>query len=217
MSLVVVIGWSATAAGALLGVPQLLRLIRTRRLEGLSLLAWCATFAVNVSWLAHGIHIGQPPQIVTNSIALCSTLSILVLLARSLGRPLVRVIAPALAVAGAIIATDLLIGSLAFGLVAVIPGVFSYLSQGLELVRSERVTGVSAVFLTMAAVNQTLWLTWASLIHDPGTLVACTLTLTMTGFNLLWYTLRRIGLRALLVPAAAPAVAPRRPLALTRG
>ena len=144
-------------------------------------------------------------------------LSILVLLARSLGRPLVRVIAPALAVAGAIIATDLLIGSLAFGLVAVIPGVFSYLSQGLELVRSERVTGVSAVFLTMAVVNQALWLTWASLIHDPGTLVACTLTLTMTGFNLLWYTLRRIGLRALLVPPAAPAVAPRRPLALTRG
>ena len=42
MSLVDVIGWIATCVGALLGLPQLIRLLRTRNLDGLSLFAWRA-------------------------------------------------------------------------------------------------------------------------------------------------------------------------------
>lgn len=217
VSLVVVIGWSATAVGSLLGLPQLLRLIRTRRLEGLSLLAWWATMTVNLSWLAHGIHIGQPPQVVTNAIALCSTVPILILLARSLGRSVLGVVASSVAVAAAIVVIDVVLGSLAFGIVAVIPGVFSYVSQGVELIRSDRVHGVSGLFLILAVLNQCLWLTWAWLLPDPGTIVAATLTLTMTGFNLSWFVLRRLGVRAFFARAEPDAVAGAREPALPRG
>lgn len=217
LSLVVVIGWSATATGALLGLPQLLRLVRTRQVEGLSLFAWWAMMTVNLSWLAHGIHIAQPPQIATNVIALCSTVPILVLLTRSLGRSVLTVVASSLAVVVTIVTIDIVLGSLAFGIAAVIPGVVSYLSQGTELVRSERVDGVSGLFLTLAVLNQCLWLAWAWLLPDAGTIIACTLTLTMTGLTLLWYVLRRLGLRPLFARAEPDAVASVREPALTRG
>jgi uncharacterized protein with PQ loop repeat len=73
VSVVEVIGWVATVSGTILGLPQVLRLVRTGRVEGLSLTAWQAMLVVNVSWTAHGISIGQVPQILTGALSLCST------------------------------------------------------------------------------------------------------------------------------------------------
>ncbi|MFT3859759.1 SemiSWEET family sugar transporter [Micropruina sp.] len=206
MSLVEIIGWSATAVGALLSLPQLVRLRRTRNLDGLSLVAWRAMLVLNLSWLAHGVHIGQPPQIVTNAVALGITLPLLVMLTRSLHLSLPRVLALPLAASAAIIAIDLSLGSLAFGIVAMIPGLLFNLGQSVELVRAPLIDGVAPLFLALACLNQCLWLTWAVLVHDPGTILACALTLTMTGFNLTWFALRRLGLRALFIraPGALP-------------
>ena len=99
MSWVEIIGWSATAVGALLGFPQLFRLLRTRNVAGLSLLAWQAVLVLNVIWFTHGVRIGQGPQIVTNSVALASTLPLLVLLARATRRSVFAVVAPSLVAA----------------------------------------------------------------------------------------------------------------------
>ena len=197
MSLVDVIGWSATLVGALLGLPQLLRLLRTRNVEGLSLFAWRCILCLNIIWLVHGIRIGAPPQIVTNLVALGITLPLVVLLARSQNRPLLRLVAPSLAAAAVIIVIDYSLRSLAFGVAAMVPGVFSNGGQSVELVRSPLVDGVAPLFLVLACVNQCLWLTWALLVHDPGTIVAASLTLAMTTFNLAWFGLRRLGLRPL--------------------
>ena len=196
MSLVDVIGWSATLVGALLGLPQLLRLIRTHSVEGLSLLAWRAVLTLNIAWLGHGLHIGQPPQVVTNLVALSLTLPLVILLARASGRSLPLVLAPSLAAAALIITVDLTLGSLAFGIAAIIPGILANAGQSVELVRSPLVSGVSPMFLLLACLNQCLWLTWALLVPDPGTIFAATLTLTMTSFNLIWFGLRRLGVRA---------------------
>lgn len=216
MSWVEIIGWSATAVGALLGFPQLFRLLRTRNVEGLSLLAWQAVLVLNVIWFTHGVRIGQGPQIVTNSVALASTLPLLVLLARATRRSLFAVVAPSLVAAAVIIAVDFTLGSLAFGLVATIPGLMSSSGQSVELVRARRVDGVAPVFLALAWVNQCLWLTWALLVHDPGTIVACSITLTITAFNLIWFILRRLGLRALFVRASDEPVLPCTQPALAR-
>jgi uncharacterized protein with PQ loop repeat len=62
VSTVVVIGWAATVFGTILGLPQVVRLIRTRRIDGLSLTAWQAILTVNIGWTAHGISIGQLPR-----------------------------------------------------------------------------------------------------------------------------------------------------------
>ena len=56
------VGWLATFVGAVVGFPQLWRLVRTRNVEGLSLVAWQWILVMNIIWFAHGLRIDQPPQ-----------------------------------------------------------------------------------------------------------------------------------------------------------
>ena len=110
MSAVEIIGWAGTVSGTILGLPQVLRLVRTGRVDGLSLTAWQAMLVVNLIWTAHGISIGQAPQIVTSALSLCCTVPILYLMARELQRHLLPVLLPGLLAAGALIAVDHLLG-----------------------------------------------------------------------------------------------------------
>lgn len=71
MTPVDIVGWSATVLGTILGVPQLVRLLRTRSVAGLSLIAWQATLSINIGWTVHGLLIGQP----AGSSATCSRCS----------------------------------------------------------------------------------------------------------------------------------------------
>ena len=103
MSLLVLVGWTATAVGTVLGIPQLVRLARTRNVEGLSLAGWQAILAINLGWTAHGIRIGQPPQIVASAFSLVATLPILYLLARELGRRTLPTLLPGLGLAAVMI------------------------------------------------------------------------------------------------------------------
>ena len=49
----------------------------------------------------------------------------------------------------------------------------------------------------LAVTNQGLWLTWAILVPDTGTMIVAAVTGTITAFNLTWWSLRRMGLRSL--------------------
>ena len=59
------------------------------------------------------------------------------------------------------------------------------------------------LFLILAVVNQGFWLSWAILVPDAGTMIFATVTGTITVFNLIWWSLRMLGLRPLLLPATA--------------
>ncbi len=196
MSLVDALGWVAAAVGILLGLPQLVHLIRTRHTEGVSLLAWQALLVLNLSWGLHGVLIGQLNMIVTNAFGLATTVPILVLMCRSRGLSLLRVLAPAVVAAVVVIGADLAFGSIAFGAVVLIPGTAVNVAQSVELVRSPSVEGVSPLFLTLAVVNQLLWVSWAFLVPEPGTIIAASVAVFITTFNVLWWGLRRLGLRA---------------------
>jgi uncharacterized protein with PQ loop repeat len=197
VSAVEVIGWAGTVSGTILGLPQVLRLVRTGRVDGLSLTAWQAMLVVNLIWTAHGISIGQAPQIVTSALSLCCTVPILYLMARELQRHLLPVLLPGLLAAGALIAVDQILGSAAFGAAAIIAAVVANAGQSIELVRAKRIVGVSVLFLILAVVNQALWLSWAILVPDIGTMIFATVTGTITVFNLIWWSLRMLGLRPL--------------------
>jgi hypothetical protein len=152
---------------------------------------------VNLSWAAHGISIGQVPQVLTSALSLCSTVPILYLMARQLQRHVLLVLVPSFLAAGALIDVDQVFGSAAFGTVAIIASVVSNAGQSLELVRSPRIVGVSVLFLILAVVNQVLWRSWAILVPDPGTIIFATVTGVITVFNLIWWSLRMLGLRPL--------------------
>ncbi len=201
-----IFGWAGTVTGVLLGLPQLIRLIRTRNVEGLSLIAWQAMLAVNLGWTMHGIRIDQPPQYITSALSLVATVPILILLSQALNRRFVLVALPGLAFAALMTGVDHLWGSAAYGVVAIIPAIVSNAGQSLELIKAPRVNGVSVVFLALAAGNQVIWLTWAILVHDPGTVIAAITNGVFTAFNLAWYVLRRLGLRAFGTKATAGTV-----------
>ena len=178
-----------------------LRLSADSRGAGLSLTAWQAMLVVNLSWTAHGINIGQIPMILTSALSLGATVPILYLMARELRLHLLPVLLPGLLGARALISVDQVFGSPAYGTVAIIPAVVFNAGQSIELVRSPRIVGVSVLFLILAVVNQGLWLSWAILVPDIGTVIVAAVTGTITVFNLIWWSLRILGLRPL--PAAA--------------
>lgn len=206
MTTVLLVGWAAAFVGTVLGLPQVVRLVRTRNVEGLSLPAWQAILALNLAWTSHGILLGQPNMVVPNVLGLGSTLPILILMSRELRRNLAMVLLPGLGVATAMIAVDLTWGTASFGVVALLPALFANAGQSLELVRSHRVVGVSPLFLSGGVLNQVLWLTWGLLVADAGTIITASVTLTLTLFNLIWWALRTFGLRPFWVvaPVAAP-------------
>lgn len=191
-----IVGWLGTLTGTILGLPQLIRLARTKSVEGLSLRAWQAMLAVNIGWTAHGISIGQPPQVVTSALSLVATVPILYLMSRQLHRNFVLTLLPGLVFAGMMIAIDQLWGTGAYGVVAIIPAVISNAGQSVALVRAEHVRGVSVGFLILAALNQVIWFTWAVLVGDLGTVIAAITTGSIAFFNVIWYAARRAGLRA---------------------
>jgi uncharacterized protein with PQ loop repeat len=210
MALVDVLGWVATFVGTILAVPQLLRLARTRNIEGLSLVGWQTALVLNLAWTAHGVSIGQLPQILSSSLALFTTVPILVLMTRELNRRLVPTVLPSLAVAAAMIAVDQCLGSAAYGIAAILPGIAITAAQTVELVRAEHVRGVSPLSLTLGLVNLTLWMFWAVMVNDSGTVIAVGVTWIVAALNLVWYVLRRLGLRALFprTPASVPTPVP---------
>nr|WP_300142956.1 PQ-loop domain-containing transporter [Propionicimonas sp.] len=200
MTPVEIVGWAAALVGTVLGLPQLIRLVRTRNVEGLSLPAWQLVLALNIAWTSHGILLGKWNMILPNVFGLGATLPILFLMSRELGRALPRVMLPGILIAAGMIAVDLAFGTAAYGVVAIWPALFANAGQTLELVRSPRVTGVSPVFLISGVLNQVLWLAWGILVPDAGTQITATVTLAVTTLNLLWWILRKLGLRSFGVP-----------------
>ena len=186
----------------MLGFPQAFRLLRTRDTRGVSLPAWQAILAINIAWTSHGIVLGQPAMIAPNSLALAATLPVLVVLARSHGLGLARVFLPGLLGAAAMITVDLTLGSAVYGLVALVPALIANAGQGVALVRSPVVVGVSPVFLVIQVVNQVLWLVWALLVPDSGTQITATVTGLVAVFNLDERTaVTGIGMPELRLPA----------------
>ena len=135
--------------------------------------------------------------------SLCCTVPILSLMARQLRRQVLPVLLPGVLAAGVLIAVDQLFGSAAFGTAAVIPAVVANAGQSIELVRAPRITGVSVLFLILAVVNQGLWPSWAILVPDIGTMIVASATGLITVFNLVWWSLRNLGLQPLRVAGAA--------------
>ena len=205
MSAVDVVGWCAVVVGMVVGVPQLVRLVRTRRVDGLSLTAWRSILAANLAWGAHGARLEQLTMILSNAIGLCTTATIVVLLARRFRRPVVVLMLPSLAAAALMTTVDHVLGSAAFGVTAICLAVVSNFGQSSQLVRAPHVAGVSSLFMTMAVLNQLLWTVWGLLARDTGTLMTASTVFALATFNLLWYALRRRGLRAFFETSLASA------------
>lgn len=82
------------------------------------------------------------------------------------------------------------------------------LGQTIELVRAPHVRGVSTGFTVLAVFYQSLWVAWGLLVPDAATIMAASTMFAMLAFNLLWYVLRRCGLRGFFSVAEPEVVVP---------
>lgn len=207
MELIAILGWVAAAVGVSIGLPQTVRLLRTRDVSGLSVPGLQAVLVINLAWAIHGFRVAQASMVTVNIICLGTTLLILGLVARELGLNLLRLSLPSLAAAAAMVSVDVAFGAAAFGTVAIIPAAIATAAQSLELVRAPRVEGVSPASLVLNAINQLLWMTWGFLVPEPGTMVSSSVTLAIAVFNLVWWGLRMLGLRSFGRPTRTELVA----------
>lgn len=195
MDLITVVGWCAAFTGATMGIPQAWHIWRTRDIEGVSLWTWQTMLAINIAWGSHGVRIGAPNLIAVNVIGATVTVTILVLMSRSLGLTLMRAALPGVLIGAVMVSIDEVFGGVAFGLVAIIPGTWGLLAQSRELVRAPRIDGVSLPFLIVMLVNLVLWLSWGILADDAAAQIANGVALVVGVFNLAWYVGRRARTR----------------------
>ena len=197
MTLVFVVGWVAAFVGTVSGIPQLIRLIRTRDVNGLSVIGWQVILGLNLGWLAHGVLVGQVNLMVPNVLGMATSLSVLYLMSRVLRRSFPLILVSGVLTGAAMFACDLIFGSSMFGLIAIIPAIVANAGQSIELVRAPVVRGVSAPTLVAAFLNQVMWTWWGILVPEPGTVIAASATGLICGFSLLWWILRKVGVPAL--------------------
>lgn len=82
-----VVGWSATALSLSMRVPQLVRSLRTRSLNGLSRATWVLSAAASGLWVVYGALAGLWPVVLADGWSLACAIAILLLARRSLDQP----------------------------------------------------------------------------------------------------------------------------------
>lgn len=188
------LGWAAAAFAAIVALPQVIRLLRTKAVGGISPGAWQIILSANLAWLAHGVYTGYPNIWVPNLIFATCSATILWQLAQHAQRRAAGLLLPSLAVAAGTFGLELGAGALAFAVAAFLPSGLAQLAQLRALVVSPSIRGVSMAFLALNVVNQVLWVSWALLAREQSVaLVGCSIG-TLMLVNLVWATLRHRGL-----------------------
>ncbi len=189
-----ILGWIGAVTGALVALPQVVRILRTSATTGISPLTWRLLIGVNLAWMAHGVITHHPNIVVSNTVYALCTSTILILLWRHRGIRLWQLFVPGILLGALMVAVDVFSGPIAFAVIAFIPAALSQIAQLRSLAVSRSVHGVSLWWLAYCVLNQTIWLTWAVLAQEISVMIVATgLGILMT-LNLILGVLRRLNL-----------------------
>jgi uncharacterized protein with PQ loop repeat len=161
VSLVDLVGWFAALCSATLAVPQLVRIVGTRTVAGLSQVTWQMNTAAGIGWTGHGLLVGKAQLIWPNVLLGLTSSLVLWQIVAALRLPLARTWLPAIALGMTSVAADVVLGPLAFAVLAFIPGALGQLTQLRDTRRATDTSGVSMGFLAMSLLTQLSWLTFA--------------------------------------------------------
>jgi len=78
-----IVGWMGVAFGLLVAPPQLIKIIKTGKTDGISLLTYMALCMALTCYLIYAISIHDPVFITAQSINLCVNSAVLVLLIKN--------------------------------------------------------------------------------------------------------------------------------------
>jgi phosphopantothenoylcysteine decarboxylase/phosphopantothenate--cysteine ligase len=188
------LGWLAAVTGVSWCLPQVWRLLRRRDGAGVAASMWSLSLGAAIGWVSHATRMDLLNQIVTNLVVAAVALAVLIRLRQAVKYPLVRHLIEGAAVGLLLCLGEHFFGPVAFGLLVPIPTVIGAAAQGVELVRARSVKGVPILGLALGTANTAVWLVWALLVHDLGSLIACCAIEVVNLFNLIWAILRAVGL-----------------------
>ena len=189
-----ILGWIGAVTGALVALPQVLRILRTSATTGISPLTWQLLLGVNLAWMTHGLITHHPNIVVSNTVYGLCTLTILILLRRHRGIHYWQLFGPGILIAALMVAVDVFAGPVAFAVVAFIPAALSQLAQLRSLVVSRSIQGVSLWWLAYCVFNQGIWLAWSLLVHEISVMIVASGLGTLMTLNLIQGALRRLNL-----------------------
>jgi uncharacterized protein with PQ loop repeat len=188
-----ILGWIGAVTGALVALPQVVRILRTNATIGVSPLTWQLLVGVNLAWMTHGVITHHPNIVVSNTLYALCTSTILILLWRHRGIRLWQLFVPGILLGALMVAVDAFSGPIAFAVIAFIPAALSQIAQLRSLVVSRSIQGVSLWWLAYCVMNQAIWLTWAVLAHETSVMIVATGLAILMTLNLILGVLRRLN------------------------
>ncbi len=192
--LISVLGWTGAVLATVNSLPQFLLVVRTKQAHGLSVILWIINIGTAMAWLGHGIKLAEVPQMIPNVWGFCVAWMILFYLRRDGKLRSWLWTIPGVALGAALILTDLLVSSAVFGAAIIIPQAFGIVRQGVAVMRSPSVEGVSIAMWVLQTANQTVWMLWGILAGDPGLWIGAGVSMVCALYVLVWRLLRRAGL-----------------------
>ena len=187
------IAFCAAVCSASISIPQFILVVRTKVTHGLSLTMWVLSLGTGIGWLCHGFKLGVINMIWPNFWILFVVVTILYFLRRNGRYRSVVKLLPGIALAALLVGLDNFVGSAAFGAAVIVPQVYGMMRQGLSLMRSPLVTGVSTGAWVLMVINHALWLTWAIMSQEIGTMISGAVCVGPAIFVLTWCILRARG------------------------
>ena len=188
-----ILGWIGAVTGALVALPQLVRILRTSATTGVSPLTWQLVLGVNLAWMTHGVITHHANIVVSNTLYALCTSAILILLWRHRGIRLWQLFVPGILLGMLVVAVDVFSGPIAFAVIAFIPAALSQLAQLRSLALSRNIYGISLWWLAYCVMNQGVWLTWSVLAHEISVMIVATGLTTLMTLNLILGVLRRLN------------------------
>lgn len=186
------LGWVAAAFGMASTLPQLLRLLRVRRTEGLSLSLFQLNGAASAAWAFHGFMVRQPQLQWPNLVVLVLSLAVVVLITRDRGQSFwATQIIPAVVVV-ALIGVDVWWGPVPFGILVALPFAVGVVAQWRSMHRATSLTGVSPVYLFVLFLTEALWFTWGVLVWELAITVSAATMGTLCAANFGYWVYRHL-------------------------
>jgi len=195
VTFIAIIGWVGGLTSTIMLLPQLFALVRTGDTKGMAWPLWVVFIGTTTGWISHGITVGQAFIVISNCVSFVATVVSLVYLKRDKKLRRWWYVLPGIAFGLLLVYLDRFVGSAAFGATVVTPIAIAKLHQGVQIMRDRQVSGVSVWSWVIQLANELVWLTWALLTLEPGTIISAAVTGTCNTFVLTWLLLRRHGMR----------------------
>jgi len=199
-----IIGWVGGLTSTIMLTPQAIALLRTGDTKGMAWPLWVVFIGTTLGWWMHGLKLAQAFMMVSNGVGFVAVVISLLYLRRDRKLPSWWWVLPGLAFAAIMATLDRVVGSAAFGMTAVTPVAIVKISQGVQLLRDPKVSGVSTASWVVQLTNELIWLVWGLMAPDAGTIISASVTATCNAFVLVALLMRRAGAGPFFVAKTLP-------------